>query len=54
MGDPPLSRPDRVAGQVIASLPWPDGVSLDARGNLFLGEVNNGQRYYKYSYKGLR
>ena len=30
------------------------GIAADSRGNLFLGEVNNGQRYYKYSYKGLR
>ena len=25
---------------------------LDSKGNLFLGEVNNGQRYYKYAFKG--
>ena len=25
-----------MAGQVIASVPWPDGVSLDTKGNLFL------------------
>ena len=30
------------------------GIAADSKGNLFLGEVNNGQRYYKYSYKGLR
>ena len=27
-------------------------VAADSHGNLFLGEVNNGQRYYKYAYKG--
>jgi len=25
----------------------------DSRGNLFLGEVNNGQRYYRYAFKGM-
>jgi DNA-binding beta-propeller fold protein YncE len=29
------------------------GFAADSRGNLFIGEVNNGQRYYKYVYKGL-
>jgi hypothetical protein len=28
-------------------------VAADSKGNLFLGEVNNGQRYYKYTYKGM-
>ena len=28
-------------------------VAADSKGNLFLGEVNNGQRYYKYAFKGL-
>jgi DNA-binding beta-propeller fold protein YncE len=28
-------------------------VAADSRGNLFLGEVNNGQRYYKYAFKGM-
>jgi DNA-binding beta-propeller fold protein YncE len=27
--------------------------AVDSKGNLFLGEVNNGQRYYRYAYKGL-
>jgi hypothetical protein len=27
--------------------------AVDSRGNLFLGEVNNGQRYYRYAFKGL-
>ncbi|PYS15870.1 MAG: hypothetical protein DMG15_04025 [Acidobacteria bacterium] len=27
-------------------------VASDSKGNLFLGEVNNGQRYYKYAFKG--
>ena len=30
------------------------GIAADSKGNLFLGEVNNGMRYYKYAYKGLR
>ncbi len=29
------------------------GVAADSRGNLFIGEVNTGQRYYKYVYKGM-
>ena len=33
---PEAQGPDRVDGQVIATIPWPDGVSLDAKGNLFL------------------
>jgi len=28
-------------------------VAIDSKGNLFLGEVNNGQRYYKYAFKGM-
>jgi len=28
-------------------------VASDSKGNLFLGEVNNGQRYYKYAFKGM-
>ena len=27
--------------------------AVDSKGNLFIGEVNNGQRYYKYTYKGM-
>ena len=27
--------------------------AADSKGNLFIGEVNNGQRYYKYAYKGM-
>jgi hypothetical protein len=27
--------------------------AADSKGNLFLGEVNNGQRYYRYVYKGM-
>ena len=30
------------------------GIAADSKGNLYLGEVNNGQRYYKYALKGLR
>ncbi len=26
----------------------------DSKGNLFLGEVNNGQRYYRYAFKGMK
>jgi len=29
------------------------GIAADSKGNLFLGEVNNGQRYYKYALKGI-
>ena len=28
--------------------------AVDSKGNLFLGEVNNGQRYYRYVFKGIR
>ena len=27
--------------------------AVDSRGNLFIGEVNDGQRYYKYAFKGM-
>jgi DNA-binding beta-propeller fold protein YncE len=27
--------------------------ATDSKGNLFIGEVNNGMRYYKYAYKGI-
>ena len=27
--------------------------AADSKGDLFLGEVNNGQRYYRYAYKGM-
>jgi DNA-binding beta-propeller fold protein YncE len=27
--------------------------AADSKGNLFIGEVNNGQRYYKYAFKGM-
>jgi DNA-binding beta-propeller fold protein YncE len=27
--------------------------AVDSKGNLFLGEVNNGQRYYRYAFKGM-
>jgi hypothetical protein len=29
-------------------------VAVDSKGNLYLGEVNNGQRYYRYAYRGVR
>jgi len=28
-------------------------VAIDSKGNLFLGEVNNGQRYYRWAAKGM-
>jgi len=28
--------------------------AIDSKGNLFLGEVNNGMRYYRYAFKGMR
>jgi hypothetical protein len=28
-------------------------VAADSKGNLYLGEVNNGMRYYKYAFKGM-
>jgi DNA-binding beta-propeller fold protein YncE len=27
--------------------------AVDSKGNLYLGEVNNGQRYYRYAFKGM-
>ncbi|MEP7304460.1 MAG: hypothetical protein ABJA98_02970 [Acidobacteriota bacterium] len=27
--------------------------AVDSKGNLFISEVNNGQRYYKYAFKGM-
>ena len=29
------------------------GLAIDSKGNLFIGEVNNGQRYYKYAFRGM-
>jgi DNA-binding beta-propeller fold protein YncE len=29
------------------------GAAIDSHGNLFLGEVNNGQRYYRWAFKGM-
>ena len=29
------------------------GIAADSKGNLFIGEVNNGMRYYRYAYKGM-
>jgi hypothetical protein len=29
-------------------------VAVDSKGTLYLGEVNNGQRYYRYAYRGVR
>ena len=28
-------------------------LAADSQGNLFLGEVNTGQRYYRYAFKGM-
>lgn len=28
-------------------------LASDSKGNLFIGEVNNGQRYYRYAFKGM-
>jgi hypothetical protein len=28
-------------------------IASDSKGNLFIGEVNNGQRYYKYAFTGM-
>jgi hypothetical protein len=27
---------------------------VDSKGNLFIGEVNDGMRYYRYAFKGMR
>jgi hypothetical protein len=29
------------------------GIAADSKGNLFIGEVNDGQRYYRYAFKGM-
>jgi hypothetical protein len=29
-------------------------IAADSKGNLFLGEVNNGMRYYRYAFKGMQ
>jgi len=31
----------------------PHSFASDSKGNLFIGEVNNGQRYYKYAFRGM-
>jgi DNA-binding beta-propeller fold protein YncE len=31
----------------------PHSFAIDSKGNLFIGEVNDGQRYYRYAYKGM-
>ena len=28
--------------------------AVDSKGNLFIGEVNDGMRYYRYAFKGMR
>ncbi|HKC58190.1 MAG TPA: hypothetical protein VKC35_18790 [Vicinamibacterales bacterium] len=32
----------------------PHSFAVDSKGNLFIGEVNDGMRYYRYAYKGMR
>jgi DNA-binding beta-propeller fold protein YncE len=32
----------------------PHSFAVDSKGNLFIGEVNDGQRYYRYAFKGMR
>ena len=31
----------------------PHSFAVDSKGNLFIGEVNDGQRYYRYAFKGM-
>ena len=31
----------------------PHSFAADSKGNLFIGEVNDGQRYYRYAFKGM-
>ena len=38
-------------GNAPGQLQLPHGVAIDSKGNLFLGEVNNGMRYYRYALK---
>ena len=28
--------------------------AVDSKGNVFIGEVNDGQRYYRYAFRGMR
>jgi hypothetical protein len=51
---PGAQGPDRVAGQVIANLPWPDGVSLDAAGNLYLVSSPFGSKVWTLPVGGAR
>ncbi len=32
----------------------PHSFAVDSKGNLFIGEVNDGMRYYRYAFKGMR
>ena len=40
--------PSTFKSQIVHSL-----AGADSKGNIFIGEVNNGQRYYKYAFKGM-
>jgi len=51
---PDAQGPDRVDGQVIAEVPWPDGVSLDTHGNLFLVSSPVGPRVWTLPVGGSR
>jgi hypothetical protein len=51
---PEAEGPDLVDGQVIASIPWPDGVSLDAKGNLFLVSSPYGPKVWTLPVGGSR
>lgn len=52
----PLFEPDPLWSQVLPNK-WVTGqvggLAADSKGNLFIGEVNNGQRYYRYAFKGM-
>ena len=32
----------------------PHSFAIDSKGNLFIGEVNDGMRYYRYAFKGMK
>ena len=51
---PEAQGPDRVDGQVIATIPWPDGVSLDAKGNLFVVSSPVGPKVWTLPVGGSR
>jgi hypothetical protein len=51
---PNAQGPDRVAGQLIATLPSPDGVSLDTHGNLYLVSSPSGPKVWTLPVGGSR